>query len=103
MLTEIKVNPARNWAGGFEAGRLSAVLEILGGSQMPVTAAHQIAKDNSDLPNLLRKMGLNPNLVRLATVVLDNLAHRENLTSVPPSLPSPLKNLNPADTGFHRE
>ena len=88
----------------FKAGRIAGFLEVLKDSRMPVAAARQIVQDNTDLLEILKQLpGVGLHLTTLIEETFEDLAQRENLASVPPSPPSPLKNLDPADTGFHRE
>ena len=84
-----------------ESGLLM-LLAILEESEMPVRAAHQIAKDNADLPALLKRVSGSIYVIDASREMLSDLAHREDETPTPaPSLtPEPLK---PEDTGFHRE
>ncbi len=73
LLAPIGMGPAG--ASISKAAEVATLLAVLGDSEMPVEAAHQIAMLHSGLPEAMRVLG-QPLLAEIAEKVLDDLLGR---------------------------
>lgn len=64
-----------------QAGGLMVLLTILRDSKMPAEAAHQIARANNTLPNILESIGDNKAMAKLARDVFTDLVNRRDEAS----------------------